>query len=167
MNASDLPRNFRRSCPARDAHRTRREIDRAEAKRSRETVARMAPAPAPQGIAWREVPLYRLDSGRELSAAERIEALTEYRATGGITGVTMALPADGSPEAIEAACSSGPELGEINWAGWHAARFEAWLAREQFHFAIVPTAERMLRSPSSLSPAQRRWLQAFVAEVST
>ncbi len=42
------------------------------------------------------------------------------------------------------------------------ALFLAWLTSERFHFMITPTPERMLRSPDSLTMAQRQWLKAHI-----
>ena len=42
------------------------------------------------------------------------------------------------------------------------AIFIAWLQAERFHFMMLPTPEKMLRSPSSLSGQQRAWLHAHI-----
>lgn len=44
-----------------------------------------------------------------------------------------------------------------------AAEFRAWLASERIGYGLLPTPEKMLRSPDSLTGAQRAWLQAFIS----
>lgn len=43
--------------------------------------------------------------------------------------------------------------------------FMAWLASERFDFGIMPSPQRMLKSPDSLTRRQRAWLNAHIAAV--
>jgi hypothetical protein len=85
-------------------------------------------APAPdaatttQCVPWREVPLYWLGAERALTDAERVTALAEYRATGGMVDIVMCDPSDygSEPEEADAMCFEGPSVDEIDWAGFEA-----------------------------------------------
>lgn len=70
-------------------------------------------------VPWRDVPLYWLDAGVELTDAERVRALGEYRRTGGMYLIVMAEPTGSdSPEECERLSEAGPSADEIDWTGF-------------------------------------------------
>jgi hypothetical protein len=68
------------------------------------------------------VQLYWLDAGRELTDAERIRALREYRSTGGMYLVVMARPSgDDSPEECDRLSGEGVGVEQIDWSDFDVA----------------------------------------------
>lgn len=65
--------------------------------------------------------VYDLRTGRELDGLDLLEALDEFRRTGGMAGASFADPADEDTDdrAIALAGPSGPE--SVDWSGFEAA----------------------------------------------
>lgn len=77
---------------------------------------------AKRGISWRDVPLYRLDTAKPLTGAQRVTSLCEYRATGGMYLVVMAEPTGcDTPEECDRLSEAGPSVDEIDWTGFEVA----------------------------------------------
>jgi hypothetical protein len=73
-------------------------------------------------VPWQDVPLYWLDTGRDLDDEERVKALSEYRRTGEMSLVVMVEPDpdDDSADAeeCERVSAAGPSVERIDRDGF-------------------------------------------------